>query len=171
MPAVRSLNIDGLLDVELEETDDLRGTHFTDETFEHTIAVTNRGDRPLSGTIEFVTETEASLGIDREPISRTPIELDLDSGETHRQTLAHVGMVGGSGIGITAGITRPDADTAEGHTVVSPGEPFLPLASFTIWDREFYRVNYTRPRQAQYLAAGFGLLSAIFALLIVLTAI
>lgn len=162
MATTRTIELDGLLEVEIEV--ELGGIHFTDEYFEFALVVRNRSDERLTGTLALVTELETTLGLDRDPIRKELLEIDLPPDETHREPFSGVGMIGGSGTGILLGIHRPEVvDSGDGVTRIEPGDHFLPLASAVFWDRDHYRINYRWPRRAQYVSVLFALLSAVLA--------
>lgn len=163
MAATRTVVIDELLEIDMEGLD-LGGVHFTDELFDFDIVVTNRSDERLTGVIEFASELETTLGMDRDPIRKEAFEIDLAPGEVHREPITGAGLVGGSGTGVIAGVLRPDVTESDhGETVIEPGDAFLPLASVVFWDRDFYRINFLWPRRAQYLSVVFALVSVALA--------
>lgn len=162
MPALRTVEIDDLLEVEMEI--DLDGVHFTDEHLDATLVLRNRSGERLTGVVRALTELETTMGLDREPIRKIDIDVDLAPGEVHREPAGGVVMVGGSGTGIIAGISTPEVvESTDGATRIEPGETFRPIGSLLVWDREFYRVNYLWPRRAQYVSVVFALLSAVLA--------
>lgn len=169
MPASRAIEIEGLLSAEVEGLDFDRQAFFTDEEFEYDLRITNESDRRLTGRIDYVGNTEQTVGLGRPPMSRWEIDIDLPPGETHLEPLYGVGLVGGSGLGVISGIRQPEViDETEDETIIEPGDTFRPLLSIIFWDREFYRINYLRPRRAQYVGALFGLLSAVFAGIVIM---
>ncbi len=168
MGTKRTIEREGLLSVEIEGVD-VEGVHFTDQQFEYDLVCQNLSDEHLTGSIELQNHLETTLGDYERPIFRREIDLDLPRGESHRETVQVVGMVGGAGTAVIGGTAQPVvADEDAGHIEVAPGEAFLPLFSTVFWDREFYRANYLWPRRAQYLSVVFALLSVILVGMVVL---
>jgi hypothetical protein len=168
MGVMRPLTIDDVLEVEITGIA-VDGVQFTDDTFDGELVVRNRGDERLAGTIEIVNESETTLGSDRGSLARETVEVDLDPGGTRRIPVGGAGLVGGTGTAVLVGVAEPEiGDPDDGTRRITPGDRFAPLASMVFWDRDFYRVNYQRPRRAQYLSVAFALLSALLAGVIVL---
>ena len=168
MAVVRTAEIDGILEIGIEDPD-LSGVHFTDESFDEVVSVRNISENRVTGTIELQSDTEQTLGLGHEPIRTITFEIDLEPGEIQREPLAGVGMVGGSGTGLIVGISSPEIvdDHEESHITVEPGDNLVPLVNIVFWDREFYRANYIWPRRAQYLSVAIALLSAVLAGMVV----
>ena len=168
MGVVRPLTVDDVLEITITGID-FEGVQFTDDTFEGELVIRNLSDTRLSGTLVVINESELTLGSDRAPLKRERIEMDLGPHETRRLPAGGAGLVGGTGTAILVGVTEPNiTETEDGTLRITPGDTFAPIASMVFWDRDFYRVNYQRPRRAQYLSVVFAVLSAILAGAIVL---
>lgn len=164
MAVIRTVTVEEALEIGLEDPD-LGGVHFTDELFEEVVTVGNVSDRPVTGTIEMQINTERTLGLRTDPIRTMSFDVDLAPGETHREPLVGVGMVGGAGVGLIVGVLSPEIveNPDTGRTAVTPGEDLIPLVNIVFWDRDFYRANYIWPRRAQYLSVAIAVLSAVLA--------
>jgi len=163
MGVTRPLRIDDVLEIELSGIDP-EGVHFTDEEFDGTLVVRNRSEKRLTGTLEIINELETTMGAGTDPLSNESVEIDLESGETRELPVGGAGLVGGTGTALMFGVRQPVITETEEDTLeIDGGEQFAPLASLVFWDRDFYRVNYQRPRRAQYLSVAFALLSAVLA--------
>lgn len=164
MPTTRTYELDDLISAELHGIDETRQAYFTDEDFEMTLELTNESDKHLTGEVAWVSNTEGTVGKGTPPLDRVDIDVDLSPGETHHHPMNALGITTGSGTGLVVGMRSPNiVETRDDEVVIEPGDRILPMGSIIFWDREFYRVNYLRPRRAQYIAAMFGLLSAVFA--------
>ena len=168
MAVTRPLTIEDVLEIEVQDLE-LDGVQFTDDTFEGELVIRNLSDQRITGHIEFVNESELTLGSDRDPLKEDSVEITLEPRETRRTPVGGAGIVGGTGTAILIGVTEPTISESDDGTLhIEPGDVFAPLASMVFWDRDFYRVNYQRPRRAQYLSVVFAVLSALLAGVIVL---
>lgn len=163
MATIRTVTVEDLLEIEVEDIQ-LEGVHFTDEQFDATLAVRNLSDDTVTGEMKLQTDTETTIGLDRDPIRSIAFDVDIAAGDVHREPFGGVGMIGGAGMGTILSVLRPTiVDTDGNGTRIEPGENPLPLVNVVFWDRDFYRANFLWPRRAQYLAVIFALLSAVLA--------
>lgn len=166
MGVTRELTIDDTLRIEVRGVD-FDGIQFTDEVFEGEVVVTNTSDRPVTGQLTLVQETNQTLGLDKAPMSQVDIDLDLGPGEQRVDPVSGNGLVAGSGSPILIGVEPPELDREGDAITLESGAGFAPIASLVFWDRDLYRVNHLWPRRAQYVSVVFALLSALFAALTV----
>jgi hypothetical protein len=135
---------------------------FTDESPEFKIKVENLTDRSIQGPLTiFIGYGTGTF----EHTDRERIQVDLDAGET--EVFAFGGYLlsyQGNGIIAHHPPTNFRGDDEEVEIYSKEADKYEPLYSFTIWDRHFYKINYTWPRRAQFA-------SAILAVLIILVGI
>lgn len=170
MAVVRPFQMEDVLEVELQFAD-LGEVQFTDEEFEGTLVVTNHSEKRLSGTLELSNETDRTLLGEQQSLSTIQLEVDLEPGETLSRDVDADPLIAGTGTPVIITVAVPELEETDEAIRIEPGETFASIASLVFWDREFYNLNYRRPRQAQYLSVVFAVLSTVLAATIVLISI
>ncbi|MGB9963293.1 hypothetical protein ACOZ32_14075 (plasmid) [Halobacterium sp. MBLA0001] len=154
MPAYQTLNHHDEISIEVVE-DDLeprRSVYFTDQSPTFQIKVENTGEKPIQGRTNLRLSFERSPE-DYESGTHTPVVVDLEPGET--QTIDHeldmLSYQGGAAVVVDKFRIRDRDDHLEINK--KSGNRLFRLYTFMVYDREYYRLNYLRPRRAQYLSA------------------
>lgn len=165
MPAQQTYNKEDGLEIRVID-DDLerrRSVYFTNQSPSFNIRIKNTSDKRIEG------DTYTRLSFERSPDdfedgTHHRIEFDLNPGE--KQDFEHkldmLSYQGGAALTVDEVHARDRDDHIEVNT--RAGTRLFRLYTFMIYDREYYKLNYLRPRRAQYI-------SAILAVLIILVGV
>lgn len=146
-------------DLEPKRLQGKKSVYFTDQQVAFDVTITNL----ISDT---TLELQLNIGVffqhDLEVYDQLPISVTLEPEETVRDTF-NVGLLPfqETGIvGISSAITSNPTEIGDHEVEISRlgGTRGLKhtLHTFSVYDRDFYRVNYWRPRWAQYIAAALA---------------
>ncbi len=176
MPANRQIDVRDNNEVYLEITIDVKNdkeVYFTDEEVCFEIKIENVSDRRVKGKLGWFLG-RGSGTIDHANNRDNDLQIDLDPGEIHKESLSTgylthqsnaligVNMPGDVDRSIDGVIEISEPQTDAGNMYYQEG------FSFTVWDREFYKVNYRRPRRAQYASVALAVLIILVGVLQVL---
>jgi hypothetical protein len=143
-----------------EEKHNNKEVYFTHDsaTFEYTID--NLTDTTVEGYITPITKHN-----DEDSNGWPKINFYLGSGETcHGSIEANILAFQTSMI---VGIRRAIAHHSnENYIIKKPDNPMIrPILTFSVWDKDFYALNFRRPRRLQYITAAFSIAIAFLALI------
>lgn len=153
MPAKRTVSYgtDEELSIEVRPLED-RSIYFVGEDLEFDLYLSNSTPRPISGQIQLFLGFGSGV-----PDHFRPIDSDFETipakGSMSVQTSTDSLPIQGNGV---IGIRTPKGDEIverEWELKARPGsmsgDEYEELYSFTIWDREFYRLHYEEPKELQ----------------------
>jgi len=155
MPAQRSYVVtDGSNDAEVlrfsveGDLEPRRSVYFTDQSPIFTVTVENLSEKRVEGDnyARLIFDESDSHYETGEEINCT---LESNESATFSFELDMLSYQGNAAIGVHTMYVLEDEDhyTAKRHTGLER------LYTFMVYDREYYKLNYLRPRQAQYIAA------------------
>jgi len=130
-----------------------RTVFFTDESPEFKVRVENLTNKPIEGPLTlFIGYGTGTF----EHVDREKFDIDI---EPHSHEIYSISdyLLAYQGNGIIAHYPptnfreRDDDNYIEIYSNLA--EDYVPLYTFTIWDRHFYRANYQWPRRAQFASA------------------
>ncbi|QLG62022.1 hypothetical protein [Halorarum salinum] len=139
------------------DLEDKRTVYFTDQEPCFQITVENIGDRPVEGkTIARMTYEESSSAYERGEHKTLDIDLAPGEKETLDFQLEMLSYQGSAAVAFDRIRLRDKNDYWEMKK--NSGPSLFRAYTFMVYDRDYYKVNYLRPRIAQYVAAGLAIL-------------
>ena len=159
MPGYQTVSLDDLAEFTVHGDTEGRNTvYFTDQHPSFRIEVKNISDGVISGGFA------AAIIFDTTGPTNTPEEqyrMSLEEGETN-EVIFEPGLLAHQGTAILTvfkgGGFEQCLPEEQPSTMAQPPQAGEPAHTFTVWDRDFYRVNYLRPRWTQYVAAILAIL-------------
>lgn len=154
MPGHQKAVLDDLVEVSVQDDLELgKSVYFTDQHPSFQLEVVNLSDETVWGklVVGLVFESPEIHGSPSETY-----EMKIESNGSQEVTfepglLAHQGT---AVLSVSKGSNfhqkPPEERATSGYTPPQLGDP---IHTFTVWDRDFYKINYVRPRWGQYLAA------------------
>ena len=148
-----------VLKIKVNETlyDD-KEIYFTHDSATFQYAIENLSQTNVAGCITPITR---HMGED--PNAWPQIEFDLTPGETCRGSIkANILAFQTSMI---VGIRRVFAHRSNGEYIIEEAKnPVIrPILTLSVWDKDFYRLNFRRTRRLQYITAAFSFVIAVLA--------
>jgi len=140
-----------------------RSVYFTDQSPIFTLNAENISDKSIEGRTRVrIVFDESSSSYERE---LEVIDCNLDPGENTNvefelEMLAYQGNA-------AIGVERLSATESDGvydtHTYAT--DRIERIYTFMVYDRDYYKVGYLRPRYAQYIASGLAVLIVLVGIL------
>lgn len=131
-----------------------RSVYFMDQSPEFLITVENLSDTELDGNVNIrLIFDESSDKYERWKV----IDCCLNPGEKREYTFTPdiLSYQGNAAVGMdTIRIRKRDSK----YDITTHGTGMDRLYTFMVYDREYYKLNYLRPRRAQWLAAALTVL-------------
>jgi hypothetical protein len=174
MPAKKQMLVADKLKIDIIVENEA-SVYFTDDEVRFDLEIQNQTDDRVigelnwflgrgNGTIDHTNNRHRSFGIDV-PAGGTTRQEGLSTGLLTHQSNALIGVsqpnrIDSSRNGVTE-LSEPQ--TAAGDMYYQEGY------SFTVWDREFYRLNYIYPRRAQYASVTLAVLIVLVGIIQILS--
>lgn len=160
MPAQRSYRPRGFEDEfsiqikgDLESKKHLPGSksvYFTDQSPCFTIVAKNTADKTVTGKIAVrISFDQSNDDYEMSESQGYNIEIEPGDKETFRYELDMLSYQGSAAISVDEFRLRNRDEELE----ISKSSKAYRIYSFVVYDRDYYKVNYQRPRQSQYLSA------------------
>jgi len=143
------------LEISVEgDLEDGRTVYFTDQSPTFGIKIENNGQNKIYGKIpvsvvfeDAGTQSAGVITVDLDPYETTvqPFEVEfLPYQENARIVVDRI-----------VGLPQ---QAGEAGMMINTSDKTEDLYTFSVWDRDFYKVNYLWPRYAQYASAGLAVL-------------
>lgn len=163
MPASQTVNWFDGLKITVEPKEDGKGIYYTDECPHFCLKIENDGEYHLHEGSELSWYVAVGDG-QPTPHHREVQEIEIARGESKEYTIGGklLAYEGHGIIGVAnGGVSVRGPEQGQGIMKTSNTGSYEPVLTFSVWDREHYRILHKKPREWQkYAVAGTVVIAA-----------
>ena len=138
-----------------------KNVHFTNQSPSFEIVIENTGNRPVEVDTHFrLSFDESKKGSESSATISVDETVDPGKASTHEMEPEMLPYQGSAAVSVDTVFLRGDDDNDDGtiRCLRSRTNSLFRLYTFMVYDRDYYRVEYHRPRRSQYLSAFLSIL-------------